>query len=188
MCSCNQINLHRFFSYIPKKLASIPLPENPLNSQNYKCLKERVTQAWNNGKTTIIAFAIAWAIVIAWSGSVYGFNRVAKNLSIGLGIGMGVGLIVGGLLFSIDSVTMHSVLGTEDKSHLSLINLLAVHKESLNNSVMAALVTTVLVSMTMNALPQFPLGVGCIAGAFMGQHLAITCGTTKPKPVTAATK
>lgn len=152
---------------LPKLSCSLPKCPS-FCSTNFQSLKNRVTSAWNEGKFYILAYLAAWAIVITWAGSVYGFKVVAKNLSLGLVIGLGAGLATGGV--------MHYFFSKSDGEHnYSFAYFVSDYSKKLPG-VMVALVTTIVVSMTINALPRFPLGVGVIAGFFMGQHLPFING------------
>lgn len=152
---------------LPTSCSNVHVPNcsnmrDPRTTETYKCTSQKVSLFWSKSKGTIIAYACAWAFVFTWSGVVYGFKGVAKKLAIGLSLGFGIGLLVGGIMY---------LAHKQDNHVISIAEYVTETFKNPLNPVLVAFITTIIVSMTMNTFPRFPMGVSCIPGFFMGQHL-----------------
>lgn len=121
----------------------------------------------NNWKQ-IIAFVLAWAVIIAGMGLMYGFSNVAWPLATGLGFGMGFGIIMG-------IVVAKCVKPSEEwKNKCTLWALINSGFNMLDPNGTRMLVLSVAITVVLAASVVFPTSCGVILGFIVGNHLATT--------------
>jgi hypothetical protein len=118
----------------------------------------------NNWKP-LLAYLVAWSVIIASSGLLYGFKAVALPLTIGLGAGLGFGLIVG--------ILTAKAFGSKE----TLWNRLNSVIERLDPNGTRQIVLAVGVSVLLAASVVFPYVLGGLFGMFIGNQLAVKVAT-----------
>ncbi len=114
----------------------------------------------------LLSYTVAWGIIFAGVGLMYGFKATAIPLSIGMGCGSAFGVLLGIL-----SVTVFDSLAKE-KGNNTLWCLINKGFNSLDSNGTRAILVSVCVTVVMAASVVFPYVLGIIFGIIVGNHLA----------------
>lgn len=122
----------------------------------------------------LVIYAVAWALVIVSSGILYGFQRTAKPLSIGMGAGMGFGLVT--------ALLTTKVLDPKNKNkgHNTVVGWFA-HKSIAVDMTTKQIAVTILVAVYLAACIKFPHATGGLTGAVIGNYLFVELFSYRPK-------
>jgi hypothetical protein len=112
---------------------------------------------------TLIKFSIAWGVIIAGIGLLYGFSAVAWPLAIGLSCGIGFGLLTGVITKTIIKPD------TDAKTIWEFVNSWI---NGLDANGHRAIVTSIIVTVVLAATVFFPIAVGSILGFVLGNHIS----------------
>lgn len=125
--------------------------------------------------TTILALGIAWGIIIAGIGAMYGFNATALPFTMGMGIGFGVGIMTGILTVKIlDPKNSH--VNKEGWAHNTLWDLINAGLYQLDPNGTRMILLSVVVTVLLWAASFLPTPVGLLFGLLMGNKLATGIG------------
>lgn len=130
-----------------------------------------IKQYW----TTILALGIAWGIIVAGIGAMYGFNATALPFTIGISIGFGVGLMTGLLTVKVlDPKNQH--VNEEGWAYNTLWDLINAGLYQLDPNGTRMILLSVVVTVLLWAASYLPTPIGLLFGLLMGNKLATGAG------------
>lgn len=123
----------------------------------------------NNWKQ-IIAYILAWSIVVTCSGLLYGFEAVALPLTIGLGCGLVAGALVG--------LLMTTAIDPKDKwrGKNTAWDLLNMGIDKLDQNGTRQIVLAISVTVLLAASVIFPYALGAVFGLLVGNQVVTKIG------------
>jgi hypothetical protein len=128
----------------------------------------------------LIAYILAWGVVVTCTGLMYGFQAVALPLTIGLACGLAFGVITAILILKAHDPTGNSTFW----------NWLNHGIENLDANGTRQIVLAVAVTVLLAASVVFPYVLGAVIGIFIGNQLAskVGAGLNLGRPQTKSEK
>ena len=120
----------------------------------------------------LIAYIVAWGLIVTCTGLLYGFKAVALPLTIGIGCGLAFGVIVGIL----------TTKSFDKKGKYSLWNILDGLINRVKDPGTRQIVSSVAVTVILAAAVVFPHALGAIFGILIANQLAVQACIFKPPP------
>ncbi|MCH9628149.1 MAG: hypothetical protein S4CHLAM2_18040 [Chlamydiales bacterium] len=118
----------------------------------------------------IFAYILAWGVIVACSGTLYGFEAVALPLTIGFGCGLGVGGIIG--------ILMTTAIDPRNKwrGYNTGWDLINSGVEKLDPHGTRQIVLAISVTVLLAACVIFPYALGAVFGILVGNQVATKVG------------
>ncbi len=118
----------------------------------------------------IFAYILAWGVIVACSGTLYGFEAVALPLTIGFGCGLGVGGIIG--------ILMTTTIDPRNKwrGYNTGWDLINSGVEKLDPHGTRQIVLAISVTVLLAASVIFPYALGAVFGILVGNQVVTKIG------------
>jgi hypothetical protein len=130
--------------------------------KSFSRVGEYVKEHWKS----LVIYTVVWGLIIVSSGILYGFNRTALPLTIGMSAGLGFGLITA-LLTTRVFDPQNKGAGTN-----TAVGWCAHHSLKVDPTT-KQIALTILVAVYLAACIKFPHATGALTGAVIGNHLFV---------------
>lgn len=128
--------------------------------QHYTEVRDKVVTFVKENRWTLLAYVVAWGLILCSVGMLHGFKQTTAPFSIGMGVGAGFGLITG--LISAAVFRWKNSLGGRLQSHLNRLDYTT-----------RSLAITVFVAVYLIAATRLPHGIGGLTGGIVIDHLVV---------------
>ncbi|MCH9625349.1 MAG: hypothetical protein S4CHLAM123_05200 [Chlamydiales bacterium] len=135
-------------------------------------VQKTVTFIHQNWKQ-LLAYLLAWTVIVVGTGLLYGFEAVALPLTIGLAFGFGLGIMSGILM--VETLKVYDPENTLNGQN-TLWNLLNRGLESLDPNGTRLIMLSVAVTVILATAVVFPYATGGLLGVFIGNQIATKIG------------
>ena len=129
---------------------------------------EMVAHFVKQNRFTLLAYAVAWGVILCSIGMMHGFGTTTKPFSIGMSVGFGFGFLIG----SVRSQVFHSKNSIGGTISTKATDLLDVTTRTM--------AITVFVAIYLIVATRLPHAIGGITGLVIGEHIIIKAFSGAP--------
>ncbi|MFN0065661.1 MAG: hypothetical protein ACKVOH_05425 [Chlamydiales bacterium] len=122
---------------------------------------------------SIVTYLVAWGIIIICSGALYGFQKTAFPFAIGMGFGATFGIMTGVVM--VKAVLPHVDPHDRWRDKNTIWGFINTKSQKLDFTT-RTIALTICVSLFLMLATKYPHGLGGVAGAVIGNHIATKYG------------